>query len=155
MYNYRRQDRTDKYPNNVCTTTVDPRRLRGRQVSRRDPEHLRSVYNYETCTTTSTTARVPLASTLEDSVDVKFLVVTPNVMCTTTVAVYHYFHYDRRENDYFHYRRHVNNDFHYAVFDYFPRRPENDYFLYRRRVPLLPPTLHRTRSAPKTHSSKV
>ena len=32
--------------------------------------------------------------------------------CTTTVAVYHYFHY----------RRHVNN--------YFPRRPVNDYFLY-------------------------
>ena len=23
VYNYRRQDRTDKYPNNVCTTTVD------------------------------------------------------------------------------------------------------------------------------------
>ena len=37
------------------TTTVDPRRLRGRQVPRRDPEHLRNVYDYETCTTTSTT----------------------------------------------------------------------------------------------------
>ena len=23
VYNYRRKDRTDKYPNNVCTTTVD------------------------------------------------------------------------------------------------------------------------------------
>ena len=23
VYNYRRQDRTDKYPDNVCTTTVD------------------------------------------------------------------------------------------------------------------------------------
>ena len=23
MYNYLRQDRTDKYPDNVCTTTVD------------------------------------------------------------------------------------------------------------------------------------
>ena len=55
VYNYHRQDRTDKYPDNVCTTTVDPRRLRGRQVPRRDPEHLRNVYDYETCTTTSTT----------------------------------------------------------------------------------------------------
>ena len=37
-------------------------------------------------TTTSTTARVPLPSTLEDSVDVKFLVVTPNnyETCNTT-----------------------------------------------------------------------
>ena len=26
----------------------------------------------------------------------------PDNVCTTTVAVYHYFHY-RRENDYFHY----------------------------------------------------
>ena len=39
------------------TTTVDPRRLRGRQVPRRDPEPLRNVYDYETCTTTSTTTR--------------------------------------------------------------------------------------------------
>ena len=46
VYNYRRQDRTDKYPDNACTTTVAPRRLRGRQVPRRDPEHLRNVNYY-------------------------------------------------------------------------------------------------------------
>ena len=57
-----RQDRTDKYRRRVrlpplrpvndyfhyapCTTTVDPRRFRGRQVPRRDPEQLRNVYHY-------------------------------------------------------------------------------------------------------------
>ena len=45
-------------------------------------------------------------------------------VCTTTVAVYHSFHYRRHMNNYFHYRRHVNN-----------------YFLYHRRVPLLPTTI--------------
>ena len=56
----------------TCTTTVDPRRPRGRLVPCRDPEHLR--------TRTTSVAEDP---------------------CTTTVVVYDYLHYERPENVYF------------------------------------------------------
>ncbi|XBJ03019.1 hypothetical protein VPH35_022265 [Triticum aestivum] len=56
------------------TTTVDPRRPRGRQVPFRDPEPLR-----KRCTSTSVA---------ED-------------LCTTTVALYDYLDYERPENIYF------------------------------------------------------
>ena len=43
-----RQDRTDKCPDVVCTTTVDSRGLRERQVPSRDPEHLRKLVRLRT-----------------------------------------------------------------------------------------------------------
>ena len=60
MHNYRRQDRTDKFPDNVCTTTAvfgftkNDKYLDARCIEQ-------------------------LPSTLEDPVDVKFHVVTPNI----------------------------------------------------------------------------
>ena len=55
---------------------------------------------------------------------------SPEDPCTTTDVVYDYFP-----------RQHLNNYFHYEMYHY--RRPVNDYFLYE------------TRTAPKTHASKV
>ena len=63
-----------------------------------EPEHLGCIkFLYDLCTTTvaktgptsTPTTCVPLPSTLEDSVDVKFLAVTPNIygMCATTKRV--------------------------------------------------------------------
>ena len=59
-----------------CTTTVDPRRFRGRQVPRRDPEELRNVYHYR--------RRVPLrpSSTTRCTTTV-----AEDRKCTTTAAV--------------------------------------------------------------------
>ena len=60
MHNYRRQDRTDKFPDNVCTTTA----VFG--IAKNDK------YLDARCIE-------QLPSTLEDPVDVKFLAVTPNI----------------------------------------------------------------------------
>ncbi|XBI31897.1 hypothetical protein VPH35_055416 [Triticum aestivum] len=103
-----RQDRTNKYRRRVrlpplrpvndyfhyapCTTTVDPRRFRGRQVPRRDPEHLRK--------------RVQLPSPREQRLPLRRVRLLP----TTTrerlpplrpVNVYEMYHYCRPMNDYF------------------------------------------------------
>ena len=69
------------------------------------------MYIYTKTGRTSTpTVCVPLPSTFEDSVDVKYLYRRPRTStktCTTTVAVYHYFR-RRPVNNYFHYRRENN-----------------------------------------------
>ena len=44
--------RTTTIADDPSTTTVDPRRLRGRQDPRRDLEHLRNVHDYKMGTTT-------------------------------------------------------------------------------------------------------
>ena len=60
MHNYRRQDWTDKFPDNVCTTTA--------------------VYGFaKNDKYLDARCIEQLPSTLEDPVDVKFLAVTPNI----------------------------------------------------------------------------